>query len=64
MRGALRDLRCGARTPRPIVPCRWRLRTFHGPRFWSVDGAREPFTLDRVVMISLARVFWLERRAL
>lgn len=51
------------RTVSPIIGRPWRIRTFHGARRWSVDGAREPFTLDRVVLISLPRLLWLERGA-
>lgn len=51
------------RSVAPIHRCSWRIRTFHGPRLYSVDGVREPFTLDRVVAISLPLIHWLGRGA-
>ena len=44
-----------------IERSRWRIRTLHPSRHFSVAGEREPFTLDRVEWITLARLRWLER---
>lgn len=55
---------CFAR--RPVPPIRravWRIRTFHGDGRAVMDGVRQPFTLDRIVRVTLAHLAWLERVA-
>ena len=48
------------RPPLMIERVRWRVGTFHAGRSWLIDGERQPFTLDRVVYITMPRVRFAE----
>lgn len=53
-----------ARPVPPIARAVWRIRTLHPFRpLVLVDGQRPPLTLDRVEAVTLARVRFIEGRA-